>query len=323
VTEATRPEAGGGYAIDPELADLLALLPTGSFDDLQAARDGLDEMLPILNANLDLAGLVVEDRIVAGPADHARLAVRTYVPELDPSGAGLVFIHGGGFTLGNLESEHSRAAGIARDSGAVVVSVDYRLAPEHPFPAGIEDCFAALRWMHESSESLGVDGARIGVIGQSAGGGLAAGLALLARDRGGPPLCFQYLGVPEIDDRLATGSMRRFDDTPMWNRPAAASSWRMYLGSSSADDRNEVSVYAAPARATDLRGLPPTYISAMEFDPLRDEGIQYARDLLAAGVSCELHVFPGSFHGSSSVVTTAEVSRRELDEMAAVLRRRL
>jgi acetyl esterase len=308
------------YAIDPELADLIALLPSGAFDDVQAARDGLDEMLPILNADLDLSGLVVDDCIVPGPGDHPELAVRTYVPETGASGAGLLFIHGGGFTLGNLDSEHARAAGIARGSGAVVVSVDYRLAPEHPFPAGIEDCFAALQWMHESADALHIDPERIGVSGQSAGGGLAAGLALLARDRGGPALCFQYLGVPEIDDRLTTASMQRFDDTPMWNRPAAASSWRMYLGEAGADD---VSPYAAPARATDLRGLPPAYISAMEFDPLRDEGVQYACALLAAGVSCELHVFPGAFHGSSSVVTTAEVSRRELEEMTAVLCRRL
>ena len=311
------------YAIDPEFAELIALLPDGSFDDLQAARDGLDEMLPILNADLDLSGLEVVDRVVPGPDDHPELAVRTYVPETVASGAGVVFIHGGGFTLGNLESEHARAAGIARDSGAVVVSVDYRLAPEHPFPAGLEDCFAALRWMHDSSEGLHVDPRRIGVIGQSAGGGLAAGLALLARDRGGPALCFQYLGVPEIDDRLATASMQRFDDTPMWNRPAAESSWRMYLGDACGDGRGEVSPYAAPARATDLRGLPSAYVSAMEFDPLRDEGIQYACMLLAAGVSCELHVFPGSFHGASSVMATAEVSRRELEEMVAVLRRRL
>ena len=312
-----------GYAIDPEFTDLLALLPSGSFNDVQQARDGLDQMLAILNADLDLSGLTVEDRIVRGPADNPELAVRTYVPATGATGAGLVFIHGGGFTLGSLESEHARAAGIARDTASVVISVDYRLAPEHPFPAAIEDCFAALCWTHEASEALGIDPARIAVIGQSAGGGLAAGLALLARDRGGPALCFQYLGVPEIDDRLTTPSMHQFEDTPLWNRPSAIASWRMYLGVGVADGAGEVSPYAAPARATDLRGLPPAYVSAMEFDPLRDEDIQFACALLEAGVSCELHTFPGTFHGSSSVVTTAEVSRREHDEMVTVLLRQL
>src|SRR5207247_8429091 len=136
-----------------------------------------------------------------------------------------------------------------------VVSVDYRLAPEDPFPAGLEDCYAALRWIHDRAEDLGVDRERIGVIGGSAGGGLAAGLALLARDRGGPSLCFQFLGIPELDDRLDTPSMRAFVDTPLWNRPNAELSWPYYLGESTGD----VSPYAAPARAPDLRGLPQPY----------------------------------------------------------------
>jgi acetyl esterase len=309
------------YPIDRQFADVLALLPGGAFDDVAAARRGLLDVLPILNAGLDLTGLTVTDRIVPGPSSHPELAIRTYVPVAEPSGAGLLFIHGGGFSLGGLDSEHARAAYIAIRTGAAVVSVDYRLAPEHPFPAAIEDCYAGLTWTHAAADELGIDPERVGVIGQSAGGGLAAGLALLTRDRGGPQLRFQYLGVPELDDRLDTDSMQRFQDTPMWNRAAAEVSWRMYLGPT--DRSSEVSPYAAPGRATDLIGLPSAYISAMEFDPLRDEGIQYAVALMAAGVSCELHTFPGTFHGSSSVVPTADVSRRELDEMVAVLRRRL
>jgi acetyl esterase len=154
----------------------------------------------------------------------------------------------------------------------VVVSVEYRLAPEDPFPAGLEDCYAALVWLHESAAELGVDGDRIAVVGRSAGGGLAAALALVTRDRHGPALCFQCLAIPELDDRLDTPSMQAFVDTPLWNRPLAEASWRHYLG----DDRSDVSPYAAPARATDLSGLPPAYVSTMEFDPLRDEGIAYA-----------------------------------------------
>ena len=165
---------------------------------------------------------------------------------------------------------------------------------------------------------MGIDRARIGVIGGSAGGGLAAGLALLARDRGGPSLCFQFLAIPELDDRLETPSMRQFTDTPLWNRPSAEYSWRWYLGGQDGD----VSPYAAPARATDLAGLPPAYVSTMEFDPLRDEGIIYAMRLLEAGVPVELHQYPGTFHGSS-LVTTAAVSRRQGTEMIDVLRRGL
>ena len=305
------------YDFDPELVDLVALLPTGTLDDVQEARDGLDAVLSVLNADLDTAGLTIEDRHVPGPPGDPDVLVRTYVPH-SPTGAGLLYLHGGGFVLGSIDSEHAGGVRLAQDVGAVVVSVEYRLAPEHPVPAGLEDCYAALRWFHDHSRELGVDPARIGVSGQSAGGGLAAGLALLARDRGGPGLCFQYLGIPELDDRLTTTSMTSFVDTPLWNRPSAESSWRHYLG----DDRSDVSPYAAPARATDLSGLPPAYVSTMEFDPLRDEGILYALGLLAAGVSCELHSFPGTFHGSS-IVTGAEVSRRANDEMVAVLRRRL
>jgi acetyl esterase/lipase len=231
----------------------------------------------------------------------------------------LLDIHGGGFVSGTIAMEHAGAVSFARNLGVVVAAVEYRLAPEHPFPAGIEDCYAALRWLHGAAGDLQVDPERIGIYGQSAGGGLSAGLALLARDRGGPPICFQYLGIPELDDRLETPSMRAFTDTPMWSRPAAVLSWQRYLGG---DDRSDVSPYAAPARATDLSGLPPAYISTMEFDPLRDEGILYGLALMAAGVQVELHSFPGTFHGSA-LVPTAAVSRRGAAETLEVLRRGL
>jgi acetyl esterase/lipase len=160
----------------------------------------------------------------------------------------------------------------------------------------------------------------VAVAGASAGGGLAAALALLARDLGGPSLCFQMLQIPELDDRLETPSMRKFVDSPLWNRPLAVESWKAYLGAryGTAD----VPAHAAPSRAADLGGLPPAYISTAENDPLRDEGIAYALGLLQAGVSVELHQFPGTFHGSA-LVTTAAVSRRAQLEAALVLRRAL
>jgi acetyl esterase/lipase len=167
---------------------------------------------------------------------------------------------------------------------------------------------------------LGIDADRLALLGTSAGGGLAAATALLARDRGGPALCFQMLHIPELDDRLATPSMRTFVDSPVWNRPLAVLSWKAYLGDGV--DPDDVPPYAAPARAADLSGLPPAYISTAENDPLRDEGILYGLRLLQAGVSVELHQFPGTFHGSA-LVTTAEVSKRAQRESTAVLRRAL
>jgi acetyl esterase len=196
--------------------------------------------------------------------------------------------------------------------------VEYRLAPEHPYPAGIEDCFATLAWLHEEASALGIDAGRVAVAGQSAGGGLAAGLALLARDRSGPPICFQLLGIPELDHRLETTSMQTFVDTPLWHRPNAELSWAHYLG----PDPGEVAPYASPSIAEDLTGLPPAYVSVMEFDPLRDEGIAYAARLLEAGVSVELHAYPGTFHGSA-VATTAAVSKRAHEELIGALGRGL
>jgi acetyl esterase/lipase len=222
--------------------------------------------------------------------------------------------------VGSVESEHAGSVLLASGVGAVVVSVDYRLAPEHPYPAGVHDCYAALRYLHEHATELGVDTDRVALVGASAGGGLAAATALLVRDLGGPAVCFQMLHIPELDDRLDTPSMRTFVDSPVWNRPLAVDSWKAYLGPLHGSE--DVPAHAAPARAEDLAGLPPAYVSTAENDPLRDEGITYALRLLQAGVSVELHQFPGTFHGSA-LVTTAAVSRRAQGEATAVLRRAL
>ena len=229
-------------------------------------------------------------------------------------------IHGGGFVIGSVEVEH---AGAARWRSAPAPSWCRSTTAWRPStPTRLACTIATPRWRSCTARrsALGVDPDRIAVAGTSAGGGLAAATALLARDRGGPAVCFQMLHIPELDDRLQTVSMQAFVDSPMWNRPLAEQSWRAYLGPlyGSAD----VPSYAAPARATDLSGLPPAYISTAENDPLRDEGITYAQRLLQAGVSVELHQFPGTFHGSA-VVTTAAVSRRAQRESTLVLRQAL
>jgi len=314
-------------AYDPELVSLIPLLSAKTdWDDIDAARASLEELVKLMPApeggNEAASAVAVEDRSVPGPPGDPDVGVRLYTPRAASSGdakrPGVLYIHGGGFCFGSIDFEHLGALGTALAADAVVVSVEYRLAPEHPFPAGIEDCYAALSWMAAQADPLGLDPDRIAVLGQSAGGGLAAGLALMARDRGGPKICFQVLGIPELDHRLETASMKAFVDTPLWSRPDAIQSWRCYLG----DDPGEVSPYASPSIAKDLAGLPPAYVSTMEFDPLRDEGIEYAMRLLQAGVQVELHQYPGTFHGSS-LVEGAAVSKRGNEEMMNALTRGL
>jgi acetyl esterase len=312
------------YNFDPELAAVVGMFADLPFADPVAARAGIEAMSAAANASVDTTGLQLTDRTIPGPAGAPAIPVRLYVPaeQVDTAAPALLYIHGGGFVVGSIDTEHATAALLARKLGILVVSVEYRLAPEHPYPAGLEDCYATLQWLHDDAASLRVDRARIGVMGMSAGGGLAAGLALLTRDRRGPALCFQFLGIPELDDRLDTPSMRAFTDTPLWHRPNAELSWKYYLGTDYSAGAADVPAYAAPARAADLRDLPPAYVSAMEFDPLRDEDVLYALKLMQAGVPVELHCYPGTFHGSS-MIAHAAVSQRQKHEMLDVLRRGL
>jgi acetyl esterase/lipase len=308
--------------IDPELQPMVDLLPPLDLDDPVAARAGFAVMLEAMSTEIPGGeGLEITDRTVPGFDGGPEVSVRVYRPkDASTPMPAIVHIHGGGFVVGNVDTEHVGAGVNALATGALVVSVDYRLAPEHPYPAGLHDCYAALVYVAENAATLEVDPARIAVSGASAGGGLSAATALFARDLGGPALCFQMLHIPELDDRLETPSMTRFVDSPLWNRPLAVQSWQYYLGPMYG--RDDVPIYAAPARATDLAGLPPAYISTAENDPLRDEGIAYALGLLQAGVSVELHQFPGTFHGSA-LVATAEVSKRAQRESTTVLRRAL
>jgi len=313
------------YNYDPELASLLEFLPDTSLglSDPVAAREGFLSLIAQVNADVSHEGVTVENRDIPGPVDAPDVAVRIYTPaglsEVVPV---ILHIHGGGFVIGNLDSELGSCIALCRNLNVVVVSVDYRLAPETPYPGPLEDCYAALTWVSEKASQLQIDPARAAVFGQSAGGGLSAATALLARDRKGPDICFQYLGIPELDDRLRTRSMQEFVDTPMWHRPNAELSWDYYLGDQYRRGAEDVPYHAAPARAENLSGLPPAYISTMEFDPLRDEGVEYGLKLMQAGVTTELHSFPGTFHGSS-LFSNTQVSKRESAEMYAVLRRAL
>lgn len=289
--------------LDPELTPVVELLPdmTQGLDDLAAARAMLKALIP----SDQVEG---EDLLDISDVEHEGARLRVYRPRT-ATDAGVLYLHGGGFCLGDVDMEHAAAVQVATACDAVVVSVDYRLAPEHPYPAGLDDCLAGLRYL-----SGLVD--RIAVHGQSAGGGLAAAVALKARDAGGPRIVLQSLQMPELDDRLETPSMQDFVDTPLWSRPQAVRSWEHYLGGRPADG------YAAPARAEDLRGLPAAHVTVMELDPLRDEGIAYASRLLQAGVSVELHAYPGTFHGAA-LAQDAAVCRRMSEDMLGALRRGL
>ncbi|HEU5026101.1 MAG TPA: alpha/beta hydrolase [Spirillospora sp.] len=303
--------------MDPELSEALAGMPYVSLADPVEARAAMRELAATLSGEpADDPRVDVADRTIPGG-----VPVRVYRPER-PAGPVLVYFHGGGFVTGDLGNEHHRCLDFAAGLGIVVVSVDYRLAPEHPFPAPFEDAWAATAWTHAHAAELGADPGRVAVGGGSAGGGLAAAVALRARDEGGPPLAFQLLLYPVLDDRMDTASMRAYTEPPLFNRGEVEQMWRHYLGPDRGEPGWETPVYAAPARARDLSGLPPAYVLAAEADPLRDEDLVYARRLIEAGVPVELRHVPGAYHGFDGVLSAA-VARRSRAEQHAALREAL
>ena len=304
--------------LDPELGALLARLPMSSttgFDDMDVVRAMRDTpaLLRTLGRALPTdARVETANRTVPGP-DGAPLEVRCYTPD-DHDGGALVFFHGGGYVIGDLYTEEQRCLELATAGRCVVVSVDYALAPERPYPAALDDALAALGWVAANATDLGADTDRLAVGGSSAGAGLAAATCLTVRDRGGPDICFQLLVYPMLDDRMDSPSMRASDGMALLDHRALAQAWRHYLGGQPAD------AYAAPARASDLSGLPRAYVLAAEHDPLRDEDLGYARRLVESGVPTELHLFPGTFHGFDLVGVRTDVGRRAVTEQAAALR---
>jgi acetyl esterase/lipase len=232
------------------------------------------------------------------PATDGRPSVRvvTYEPRerRRPSGA-LLWIHGGGYVVGDPSMDDDWCARVAREHGALVVSVDYRLAPEHAFPAGLDDCHAALAWVVEKADELGVSRSRIAVGGESAGGGLAAALVQRAYDDG-LPVCFQLLTYPMLDDRTVTRAEARGDWALVWSPPSNRYGWTAYLGHAPGEPEHRP--YAVPARRSDLTGLPPAWIGVGDVDLFYDEDVTYARRLRAAGVRCDLYEVPGMFHAA-------------------------
>jgi acetyl esterase/lipase len=235
--------------------------------------------------------------------------VRVYRPHASTQPTPCIYyIHGGGMVAGSVDGDQAKAIGLARATGCVVVSVEYRLAPENPYPAALDDCYAGLAGVTARHRELGIDPDRIGLYGSSAGGCLAAGVALLARDRGGPAIAHQMLVSPMLDDLSSTLSATANTGFGAWSREANIQAWRALLGEDFGTDR--VPPYAAPARAVDLSGLPPTYVDVGDLDLLRDEAIDFARRLCWAGVPVELHVYPGGIHGGETLAPDADLSVR-------------
>ncbi len=303
--------------MDPELAAAATMLEKIDPDNLVAHREVLRRLHADQTQRWTSDLVTMEDLVPGTTGQSPPVPVRIYRPlGLASEAPTLLWLHGGAFSLGFAAIDDDLCTRIAAAAGYVIVSPEYRLAPEHPFPAGFSDCLETYKWLLGGPATVGVDPNCIVVGGTSAGAGLAACVCLKLRDDGCRLPAVQLLACPVIDDRLQTMSMTEFVDTPVLDQYQARLMWRRYL--SSWDD--EVPPYAAAGRAQDLRGLPPAYIETAHYDPLRDEGIEYARRLLEAGNSVELHHFPGTFHSFDMIVPSAAISRRAFQNFVDVLR---
>lgn len=312
------------HLVDPELLPGLELMPAFTFtpEVLPQIRAGMNDMMLQRLAASPPSEVRVEERRIPGPAGAPEVRVLVYTPP-GASGArsGYLHIHGGGYVMGTPEMSDPQNKAVASAIGCVVVSVDYRLAPETPHPGPVEDCYAALKWLHNNAAALSVNPKRIGIGGESAGGGLAAALALLARDRGEVPIVFQKLTYPMIDDRTVTRNPPHpFTGEFVWTGASNKFGWRSLLGQEPGSAG--VSPYAAASRAESLAGLPPTYISTGALDIFLDEDLDYAKRLLAAGVPVELHVYPGAYHGYD-IAVDADVTKRSARDSLHALKRAL
>lgn len=331
---------------DPELVPMLDALaaspqPPLTEETLVAMRGGGGPAFPGGAAVAAELGVSAEELRIPGPAGAPELEITVFRPAGSETGseagsdagseagaeAGygtalpvLVNFHGGGMIVGHRSWEHARVAELVARHGVIGVNVEYRLAPEDPFPAGAEDTYAATCWVADHAAELGADPARLIVMGGSAGGGFAAAVALMARDRGGPRIAGQLLLCPMLDNTNSTVSSRQYDGIGTWQRDANLLAWRCVLGpelASSAD----APAYAAPARAADLSGLPPAFIEVGAAEMFRDEDTEYARRIWATGGQAELHVWAGGCHGFDMYAPGAEITRAALASRDSWLRR--
>lgn len=300
--------------VDPALLPALEYVPP-QFANI--TRDSVAEARALLNNMMKprtTEGVSVTKKQIGSP--EGDITVYIYQPENAPQDSpGLLWIHGGGYIMGNADT-NDFAGDIAKELNATVVSVDYRLAPEHPFPAGLHDSHAALLWMVDNAKELGIDTSRVAIGGDSAGAGMTAGLALYNRDKNGPEIALQLLIYPMLDNLHDTPS-GSVEDYPVWNRTTSFNAWEMYLNGTPGA---KASPYASASRAKDVSGLPKTFITIGAVDLFRDEAIDYAQRLMAAGVPTQLAVFPGVYHGGQMFVPTATVSQRMINTYMSALK---
>ncbi|MDA3645241.1 alpha/beta hydrolase [Saccharopolyspora indica] len=301
---------------DPEIESALGV-PDGTTPEYTA------ETLPEMRRAMASMSPTAADVIGARPVEVAEhtadggIAITVLSPRgLDHPVPALYNIHGGGMMLGTRDMDNPRLVDLVLELGVVAINVEYRLAPEHPHPAPVEDCYAGLVWTAAHAAELHVDPARIVVMGGSAGGGLAAGVALLARDRGGPALAGQLLLCPMIDDTSTTVASHQYQGIGPWPREATIAGWSALVG-----DAEEVSPYAAPSRAADLSNLPHAFIEVGSAEGFRDEDVEYARRIWATGGRAELHVWSGGCHGFDIYAPAAEITRAALAARLSWLRR--
>ena len=280
--------------IHPELQPFARLSPKFSFS--QKNLWFMNLLMHLMPAPKPAKDIRIENLFIPGPGERTRIRLRIYAPKPAAGAAPvLLWLHGGGYVMGKPEMDDRVCAEYVRQAGIAVVSVDYRLAPKHPFPAALDDCCAALKWVADHAERLGVDSNRIAIGGESAGGGLAAALAQVAHDQLAVKPVFQLLVYPMLDDRTVLRTDLDDGDPLMWDQNSNRFGWQAYLGE--AGGAEDAPAYAVPARRADLSGLPPAWIGVGSLDIFHAEDIAYAHRLQACGVACELVVVPGAFHG--------------------------
>ncbi|GAA3824705.1 alpha/beta hydrolase [Streptomyces phyllanthi] len=312
---------------DPELAAALEMIaemvpPSITLDGLAERRLGSVALEPGAEQLSQGGFFEVEEREVPGPQGAPDISLLICRPAASTGGRPVIYhTHGGGMILGSAKFGMDMALAWARELDAVVVSVEYRLAPEHPHPAPVEDVYAGLLWTAEHAKEIGGDPERIVVVGGSAGGGLTAALALLARDRGGPRPIGQMLMCPMLDDRNDSASGHQMAGLGVWDRTSNETGWTALLGELRGGP--DVSPYAAPARAEDLAGLPPAFLDVGSAETFRDETVEYASRIWAAGGVAELHVWPGGFHGYDGFAPQAALSQITVAARLGWLRRLL
>jgi acetyl esterase/lipase len=326
-TVAAGPEVGPPPPYDAECGAALAALPPFpplTTQTIPAMRAGSAEFT-VRPTNEQLArdgAYTVDEHTLPGPAGAPDVTLIVCRPTASTAPVpALYHTHGGGMIIGTARDGLSEVLDLAGAVGAAVVSVDYRLAPETPHPGPVEDCYAGLTWTAEHAQELGLDPDRLVIVGASAGGGLAAALALMARDRSGPALAGQLLMCPMLDDRNDSPSVHQMAGGRTWNRSDNQVGWTALLGA--ARGGPDVSPYAAPARATDLSGLPPAFIDVGSADSFRTEDVDYANRIWLVGGVAELHVWPGGFHGFEGMAPQANLSKAAVAARGDWLRRLL